>query len=52
MNDKLAKFIQLGLLSEASLNELLASSMEKDKVNTSAYILEELNKFNQSTFGL
>lgn len=52
MDDRLVKFIQLGLLSKASLNELLLSSREKDNVNISSYILEELDKFNKSTFRL
>ena len=52
MDDKLIQFIQLGLLSKASLNELLLSSREKDNVSISSYILEELDKFSQSTFRL
>ena len=52
MDDRLVKFIQLGLLSKASLNELLLSSREKDNVSISSYILEELDKFNKSTFRL
>ena len=52
MDDKLVKFIQLGLLSKASLNELLLSSREKDNVSISSYILEELDKFSQCTFRL
>lgn len=51
-DDKLVKFIQLGLLSKASLNELLLSSREKDNASISSYILEELDKFSQSTFRL
>lgn len=52
MDDKLVKFLQLGLLSKASLNELLLSSREKDNASISSYILEELDKFSQSTFRL
>lgn len=51
-DDKLVKFLRLGLLSKASLNELLLSSREKDKASISSYILEELDKFSQSTFRL
>ena len=51
-DDKLVKFIQLGLLSKASLNELLLSSREKNNASISSYILEELDKFSQSTFRL
>ena len=51
-DDKLVKFIKLGLLSKASLNELLLSSREKDKASISSYILEELDKFSKSTFRL
>lgn len=51
-DDKLVKFLRLGLLSKASLNELLLSSREKDNASISSYILEELDKFSQSTFRL